>query len=449
MKRVATVIEQMSIDALSASPHNARKHSERQVGEIANSMKRIGFTNPILIDERNMILAGEGRFRASKKLGLTSIPCVRLIGLSDKEKRTYMLSDNKIALNSTWDLEALSIELREIMTSEIEIELTGFEMPEIDILLAKTDKADPKSRVDSVEDVAPPVSEAPAVSRSGDVWRLARHRLICGDALDSSVLDRLMAGDQAVMMFTDQPYNLPIDGFVSGRGKVRHREFVQGAGELSSSGFERFLENGLRASYLHLCEGALAYTCMDWRHMPEMLSAGHSVFQELKQWCVWDKKTAGMGTFYRSQHEMVLIWKKGTGSHRNNFGLGEKGRHRTNVWRYPGLNGFTKGRKEQLELHSTVKPVAMVADAIMDVSDRGEIVLDPFGGSGTTLIAAEQTGRSARLVEIDPLYCDVIVRRWEKQTGQSAELVSSNETFERTERLRAGWGKVAAEKAHV
>jgi DNA modification methylase len=279
--------------------------------------------------------------------------------------------------------------------------------------------------------------EGAPITRVGDLWQLGRHRLLCGDARAGSTYTTLMKESRADLVFTDPPYNVPIDGHVSGLGQTRHREFAMGVGEMTSAAFTSFLQETLSHVAAVSKDGAIAYVCMDWRHMGELLAAGHAVFSELKNLCVWNKNNGGMGTFYRSKHELVFAFKVGTAQHLNTFGLGDSGRYRTNVWDYAGVNTFRSGRDEELAMHPTVKPVALVADAIKDCSRRGEIVLDPFGGSGTTLIAAERTGRTGRLVELDPAYCDGIVRRYEMLTGKHGRLASTRQTFEAVAEKRA------------
>jgi DNA modification methylase len=260
--------------------------------------------------------------------------------------------------------------------------------------------------------------------------------VLCGDARERSDYETLLNGETADLVFTDPPYNVPIDGHVCGLGRVRHREFAMGAGEMSEAAFTAFLAQTLGAAAATCQDGAIAFVCMDWRHMGELVSAGREVFSELKNLCVWNKTNGGMGAFYRSKHELVFVFKVGTAPHVNTFGLGETGRYRTNVWDYPGISSIGRNRDAELAMHPTVKPVALVADAIRDCSKRGHIVLDPFGGSGTTMIAAEQVGRAARLIEFDPLYCDTIVRRWQAVTGKHATLAETGERFELIEEKR-------------
>lgn len=430
-------VERIPITALKPAKRNARTHSEAQINQIAASMERFGVTNPALVDDENRIIAGHGRIAAAKKLGHTEFPCLRLSHLSEAEQRAYILADNKLALNAGWDRELLAIDLRELGEMQFDLGLTGFSLPEIDLILTDVDEADPAG---ADADANAPVPPPPvALTQAGDLWCLGRHRLLCGDAKDPAVVARVMDGGLADMLFTDPPYNVPIQGHVSGLGRVQHREFAEGVGEMSSDEFTAFLSESLGAAASACRDGAIGFVCMDWRHLQEALTAGHKVFRELKNLCVWNKTNAGMGTFYRSQHELVLVWKVGSGPHTNTFGLGDKGRYRTNVWTYAGANAFKAERMEELKLHPTVKPVALVADAIRDVTHRGELVLDVFGGSGTTLIAAQKTGRLARLVELDPTYCDVIIQRWERQTGQSALLDGDGRTFEQVSAERSAW----------
>jgi DNA modification methylase len=276
----------------------------------------------------------------------------------------------------------------------------------------------------------------PVITQQGDIWLLGSHRLICGDARLPETYTALMGDDRARAVFTDPPYNVKIDGHVCGSGAVKHREFAMASGEMNADAFTDFLESSLSAMAGVSHDGAIHFVCMDWRHMAELQAAGANVYSELKNLVVWAKTNGGMGTFYRSRHELIYVWKIGTASHTNTFGLGEHGRYRTNVWEYPGVKSFGANQKD-LALHPTVKPVALVADAIRDVTKRGQIVLDGFGGSGTTLIAAERTGRVARIVELDQIYCDVSCRRYAALTGETAVLATTDESFEEVEKRLA------------
>lgn len=424
-------IEHLPPAALRPYPRNARTHSRKQIRQIADSIRRFGFTNPVLISEDQEIIAGHGRVEAAKLLALETVPTLRLAHLSADERRAYVLADNKLALNAGWDPDLLAIELQALIDIDFDVSLTGFSTAEVDLTLDTARSRDPEApTVD--EDQIPAMADV-AVCRPGDLWIVGRHRLLCGDARLASAYETLMQGETAALVFTDPPYNVPIDGHVCGQGRVRHREFAMGAGEMTQAAFTTFLTESLGAMAASCRDGAIAYVCMDWRHMGEVLAAGEAVFSELKNLCVWNKTNGGMGTFYRSKHELVFVFKVGSGTHTNTFGLGEGGRYRTNVWDYAGISSLSAARAEELAMHPTVKPTALVADALRDCSQRGDIVLDGFGGSGTTLIAAELTGRSGRLIEFDPLYCDVILRRYQRLTGKSATLASAGESFDALE----------------
>jgi len=411
-------IESLAPATLKPNPRNARTHSKKQVKQIAESIRAFGFIAPVLIDENSMILAGHGRVAAAKLVGLSSIPCRRVGTLSAKQKRAYVLADNKLALNAGWDEELLAEELEELVSLDLgfEIEATGFSIPEIDSLVEGLKPEEPNDPADDL-----PAPDGPPLCKRGDLWALGRHRLICGDALDPEIVALLMNGETAQMVFTDPPYNVPIDGHVSGLGKVRHREFAMASGEMNEAQFTQFLQTAFYNLATHSVDGAIHFICMDWRHMSELTAAGGAVYSELKNLIVWAKDNGGMGTFYRSRHELIFAYKVGEAPHINSFELGQHGRYRTNVWNYRGVNTMKAGRMEELALHPTVKPVQMIADAIKDVSGRGDIVLDLFGGSGSTLIAAEKTGRRAYLCEFDPVYCDRIIRRWEAFAKDDAE----------------------------
>ncbi|MDQ8699205.1 DNA methyltransferase [Hyphomicrobium sp. LHD-15] len=410
-------IEQRSVGSLKAADRNARTHSVKQIGQIAESIRSFGFVNPVLVDQAGRIVAGHGRVEAARKLGIATVPVLCLTHLSDAELRAYALADNRLAELSGWDKETLSVELAELATinCNFDMSVTGFDHAEIDLVIQTREKTcDPQDEVPEV----PAADEI--VSRIGDLWVLGQHRVICGDARDVAVVRRLMGRDRARMVFTDPPYNVPIDGHVSGLGRERHRDFACASGEMSAGEFTKFLETVLGNLASLSGNGSLHYVCMDWRHLSEMTNAGASVYTELKNMCVWNKTNGGMGSFYRSKHELVFVYKHGKASHTNNVELGRFGRYRSNVWEYAGVNTWRKGRDKDLKDHPTVKPVLLVADAIQDASNRGDLVLDGFGGSGTTLIAAERVGRRARLVELEPKYVDVTIRRWEKSTGQKA-----------------------------
>jgi DNA modification methylase len=422
------VLEARSPSDLRPYSRNARTHSRKQVRQIADSIERFGFTNPVLVSDDGEIIAGHGRVEAAKLLGLRTVPTLQLSHLSAEERRAYVLADNKLALNAGWDQDILAIELQALIDLDFDVSLTGFSLAEVDFTLDAARERDPEAPP-GVEDEIPAMA-AEAVTRMGDVWVMGRHRLICGDARQPADYARLLGEEKVDLVFTDPPYNVPIDGHVCGSGRIRHREFAMGVGEMSQDAFTSFLADALKPMAASCHDGAIAFVCMDWRHMTELLNAGAQVFSGLKNLCVWNKTNGGMGTFYRSKHELVFVYKVGAAPHMNTFGLGDTGRYRTNVWDYAGISSMGSTRGEDLAMHPTVKPTAMVADAIRDCSKRGDIVLDGFGGSGTTLIAAETCGRAARLIEFDPHYCDVIVRRFERLTGRQAVLQANGALFD-------------------
>ncbi len=414
-------IEYLTTASLKPWARNARTHSKKQIRQIADSITEFGFTNPILIDKQNTVLAGHGRIEAAKLLGVAQVPCVRLETMSEAQKRAYVIADNKLALNAGWDESLLAEELKELVSDDgFDISLTGFSIAEVDSLVEGLQSEEPG---DPEDEVLPPLGAGETRCHPGDVWALGPHRLICGSSLEKDVVAALINGDRAQMVFTDPPYNVPIAGNVGGLGAVQHREFAMASGEMDQQQFTRFLRSAFENLVQFSTDGSIHFICMDWRHMSEMLAAG-SVYTELKNLIVWAKDNGGMGTFYRSRHELVFAFKNGIAPHINSFELGQHGRYRTNVWQYRGMNSISANRMEELALHPTVKPVAMIVDAIKDVSERGAIVLDLFGGSGSTLIAAHKTGRRAYLAELDPIYCDRIIRRWELFAKDDAELIA-------------------------
>jgi len=428
-------IETAPIEHLIPHKTNARTHSRKQVRQIADSITRFGFCNPILIDDANQIIAGHGRVEAAKLLGLKGVPVLRLAHLSDAEKRAYVMADNRLAELAGWDRDILAVELQGLIDVEFDIELTGFEMGEIDIIL---DEADQGRRENAeAEDDIPEAGPGPTVSQVGDLWVLGANRLLCGDARDHRSYELLLSGGKAELVFADPPFNVPINGHVCGLGEIQHREFAMASGEMSPEDFTDFLKSTFACLVAHTTDGSIHYVCMDWRHIGEMMTAGNAVYSELKNLVVWAKSNAGMGSFYRSQHELIFVWKSGTAPHLNNFKLGQYGRSRTNVWKHDGISTMRPGRNDQLAWHPTVKPAALVANALKDCSRRNGIVLDPFAGSGTIFIAAEQTGRRARGTEIDPGYVDVAIKRWQRFTGKSALMAGTDRTFDEIEKQRA------------
>jgi DNA modification methylase len=413
-----------------------RKHPPKQIAQIAASIQTFGFIVPVLVDQNGQVIAGHGRIDACMQLGLTRVPTICVEHLTQTQIKAFGIADDRLTENAVWDDQLLGKALLDLSLSNLnfDLEVTGFETAEIDLLIEGLELA-----CDSEEDEQAPLPPAdPPVTETGDLWALGSHRLYCGNALERLAFATVMSGHRAAMVITDPPYNVRIGGNVGGLGAIQHREFQMASGEMTRAEFIEFL----RASFA-LCaefsdDGSLHFIFMDWRHQIEILTAGEAVYTELKNVCVWDKGVGGMGSLYRSQHELVYLFKVGTAAHRNNVQLGLYGRNRTNVWKYPGANSFARNGHEGnlLALHPTTKPVALIADALLDASARGDIVLDPFLGSGTSVVAAEHVGRRCFGIEIDPCYVDVAIRRWQRLTGQKARHTVTGEFFdERTEVL--------------
>ena len=429
-------VEQIPLDLLRPYDRNARTHDQRQVAKIAASLETFGWMNPILAESDGTIIAGHGRWTAARELKMDTVPVIRVEHLTPDQVRAYRLADNRLAELAGWDEEMLTIELQHLSTIDLDcsIEVIGWDHAEIDVMLDQPEATEGK--LDPADEDVPPV-QMQAVSRTGDIWLLGPHRLLCGSALDAVSFQRLMAGATATMVFADAPYNVPVDGHVSGLGKTKHREFAMASGEMSEEQFTGFLATNLALVTTNACDGAVFALCMDWRGMlPLQIAMGREGL-DLINLAVWVKTNGGMGSLYRSQHELVLIGKKGSAPHINNVQLGRHKRYRTNVWRYAGVNSFGRDRLAMLASHPTVKPIALVADAIRDVSNRGDIVLDSFMGSGTTLLAAERTNRIAYGMDIDPHYVDLAVRRWQTMTRKNASLEGDTCSFDEVAERRA------------
>ncbi|MCW1924262.1 site-specific DNA-methyltransferase [Luteolibacter arcticus] len=429
-------IETILVAKLVSHEQNPRKHSKKQIRQIADSIQTFGFKVPVLVDANNRLICGHGRVAASKLLGIDSVPAIRAADLDDAKIRAYMIADNRLTEVAEWD-DALLAENFKILSDldlDFDLEVTGFDYGDIEGLLSlNEDDASDDPPVPSVESL-------PSVARQGDLWMLGEHRILCGDSLDRSSYRKLFPGKtRASIVFTDPPYNLPAKD-IGKTCEASHGDFAMGAGEMTPAEFQGFLETIFDHLGSFSRSGSIHYICMDWRHAPELIAAGKASYSEWKNLCVWTKSAGGMGTFYRSQHELVFVFKSGSGKHQNHFELGQHGRHRTNVWTYPSVMHLKeedgdKGGKEALHLHPTIKPVAMVEDALKDCSKRGEIVLDPFLGSGTTLIAAEKTGRVCHGIELSPRYVDVVVTRWQEWTGQDAVHSETGLTYQETKLL--------------
>lgn len=412
--------------ALKPHPQNPNTHNAKQVDRLARSIRDFGWTNPIIIDEDDNVLAGHGRLLAAAKLGIDMVPTICLSHMTPAQKRSYVIADNRLSeIGGTFDKKLLALEHEAIRLLDPGFDLTstGFELDDIEVMFDCLNEVG--------EDHAPePDRERAAVSRAGDLWLLGEHRLYCGDAQSRASFEALLGTDKAQMVIVDSPYNVRIGGNCVAKGK--HPEFIMASGEMTRSEFATFLTTVFGHLIAFSQDGAIHYLFMDWRHMPEMVLAT-SQYTEQKNLVVWDKISAGMGTCYRSQHELVWVMKSGTAPYTNNFLLGQKGRHRTNVWAYQGLNGAGPGRQELLALHPTVKPLALIGDAIKDCSTKGGLILDCFAGSGTVILAAERTGRRAAAMELDAHYVDVAVRRWQDDTAQQAILADDGRSFDKIE----------------
>jgi len=428
---MADKVVHKSIEALRPYERNNRLHSAKSLAKLKASIAQFGFVVPILVDGTGTIIAGHGRWEAARANGLKTVPVVVADHLSEGEVRALRIADNKLAELSDWNEEALRLEFTDLLDLGLEGELdfdltiTGFETPEIDLVIGMAGGAD-EAGAETVEEPDPDV---PTVTRPGDLWILGSHRLFCGNALEPTSYDIVLDGEDARMVFTDPPWNVPVNGHVRSGNAAQHREFAMASGEMTDGEFRAFIKAFIDRVKAVLPDGGIAMVCMDWRHIEELISVGKGCGFELINLCVWNKTNGGMGCLYRSKHELVCVFRKPGAPHINNVELGKHGRNRTNVWDYAGVNSFGKGRAADLVDHPTVKPTVLVADAIMDVTHRGDVVLDSFGGSGSTLLAAEKTGRRARLIELDPAYVDVAIRRWQELTDKDAIHVSSGETF--------------------
>lgn len=421
-------IEMVPIAVLKPREDNPRTHGKKQIRKLADAIRKFGFKSVILIDRDNTIIAGHGRVEAAKLAGLDKVLAMRCEDLTDAQIAAFMVTDNRLPQMADWDFTLLGKGFQRLIDLgpklDFDLTITGYEHSEIDNILEglKSPKAEKADEI-------PPLSEGPAVSRRGDLWAIGPHRLLCGDATDANDYARLLGDRKANVVFLDPPYNVKIDGHVSGLGKNRHREFVMASGEMSKSEFTGFLRKTFANLAAFSVDGAINFIAMDWRHCGEVLDASEGAYSELKNICVWTKANAGMGSLYRSQHEFVFVFKVGEAPHDNHVKLGAYGRNRSNVWPYAGVNSFGKGRAEKLASHPTMKPTALVADALRDCSKRGDIVLDSFAGSGTTLVAAHRTGRRGYAMELDPAYCDLILKRLSEEMKVEPVLLPLGEKF--------------------
>jgi DNA modification methylase len=419
---LSLVVELMLITSLGLGNRQLRRRNKKALDAMAASIRQFGFLIPVIIDAEDRIICGRGRVQAARLLGMTEVPCIRVTHLTEAELRIFAIAENQLGLLAGWDTETLRIELQELsgMTLDFSLELTGFSAAKIDTIIFSGDGDG--NRPDAI----PQLSEE-VVSRVGDLWLLGDQRLLCGDATDPESFQVLLGNQQVRTIFTDAPYNVRIAGHVTSGGQ--HGEFVMASGEMSKDEFTAFLTKIMKRCFERLVEGGLLYFCMDWRSMDNTLSSAQSVGLDLVNLICWDKRSGGMGSFYRSRHELIFLFRKPGAPHRNRVELGKHGRDRSNVWTYDGVNGFGAGKANDREMHPTVKPFALVRDALLDSTAKGDPVLDLFSGSGTTLVAAEQCSRRGFATELDPRYVDVGVLRWEGFTGREARLASTGKTF--------------------
>jgi DNA modification methylase len=419
----ALALVELPIDALRFPSRKVRALDEAHVQEIVRAISTLGFCAPILIGRDDLVLDGRSRIEAARRLGLVKVPCIRADHLSDDEQRLLRLAANRLGEKGRWDLDELKVEFEELIFAEAPIEVAGFTLDEIDQIVLNNDA--------SAIEAGPlaPDPNAVAVARVGDVFRLGRHRLACGDATDGRVWRKVMEGDSegvARLLLSDEPYNVKIKGHVSGSG---HREFPMASGEMSDAQFAAFNDAWIGAALPWLCDGAVFGTFIDWRGYPTVHAAAVKAGLAPLNLVVWSKTNAGMGSLYRSQHELLPLFKLGSAPHVNNVALGKRGRWRSNLWTYAGASSLGSDARRGLQEHPTVKPAAMLEDAIIDLTHRDDFVLDPFLGSGSTLIACEKTARICCGLELDPLYVDVIVRRFEALTHKQALLEETGERF--------------------
>jgi DNA modification methylase len=427
------IIEQ-PIDSLRPYEHSARTHNRRQYQKVRALIQKHGPVVPLIVDPNGIVVDGHLRLQCLKDLGYAAVPTVIVRSNNVADIKAMRLAFNRIGLDAGWDKQKLRNELQELISADYELDLTAFDAPEIDAVIEIETTS--IGIVDETDPIVTP--EQIAVSRFGDKIVCDDHRIVCANALDRAVLTNLFAGEAARMVMTDPPYNLEIDGFVGGKGTIKHREFAVASGEMSDEEFVAFLKGYFEAAVTALVDGALLYVWMDWRHVDALIAAGKATGLCLINICIWAKTAAGMGSLYRSQHELCSVFKFGTASHVNNVELGKHGRSRSNVWIARGMAGWGGDRNELLALHPTVKPVRLLADAILDASKRGDIVLDSYLGSGSVLVACEEIGRRCYGTELDPLYIDVAVRRWQNATGKDAVFADTGEIFnERADRMRA------------
>lgn len=434
-------IDQWALNKLKPASSRIRRQSKATLAKIKSSLQRFKFVRPVLVTSGGEVIDGHALLEAARELNYDTVPVIVVDHLTKAEIKALRIALNKLSELGEWDHEALKLEFEAIEKLDINLDLTvtGFETAHIDFIM-ESGSTEATVAACPQDDELPDTASMTLVSVEGDVWLIGSHKLICGDARDPDVIRRLMGHQKANMVFTDPPYNVPIQGHVGGSGKIKHAEFAMASGEMSDSEFKKLLKQSLRQLSKATAVGGLIYVCMDWRHLEILLQVGRKLQLQLLNLIVWNKNNGGMGSLYRSKHELICLFKKPGASHTNNIQLGKHGLYRTNVWDYAGVNTFGPRRMEELSSHPTVKPAAMVADAIKDVTKRGDLVADSFAGSGTTMIAAERTGRVARCVEYDPTYVDVAITRFQGRFDVEAVHEETGMTFSELAAVRAAGG---------
>lgn len=402
-------------------PNNlSKKHPKKQIKKLVNAIRKVGYANPVIITDNRVLISGYGRILAAQELGMTQIPAIILNNISGTDADALRLLDNRLAEDSEWDFSVLKTEIDKLLNFDFELVDIGFEPIDYDKLMRSTEEqTTPNSKEE--EDISWLDENVPAVVKFWDLYRLGDHFVFCGDSRDERSFKIIMQGEVAQIVVTDTPYNQKIQGFVC---KTKHKEFEMASGEMSEEEFAEFLHTIMKNLEKFSAAGCLSYYFIDWRGINTLLTEGKKVYSELMNILVWNKLVGGQGAMYRSQHELIPVFKK-KGKHQNHINMGKYGRYRTNVIDCPGIRATNPGSLDLLKLHPTAKNTGMLEDILLDASTKNDVVLDCFGGSGSTLLAAERCKRRARIIEIDPRYCDVIIWRWQKETGKTAKLVKN------------------------
>lgn len=420
-------IQLVPIEDLTPASRRVRRATRAQCERIKRSIEAFGCVRPVLIQGPNAIIDGHIVVEALRELGAKVVPCIVIDHLSETEIRQLAITLNRTQETGTWDNQNLAIEFEDLLALEIDLTVTGFEIAEIDFHLGHFSITEPGSDLEESLTIDPLATKGPAVTIPGDAWIAGPHRIICGRAQDLGAWSGPAGLGPSAVLIVDAPFNLRISGHVS-TVRGRHAEFSEASGEMTPAAFTDFLVESLGPAINRLTPGGIGFIFMDWRHLREILDAFRRLGVEVINLAVWVKTAPGMGSLYRSRHELVFVIRRPGGPHRNNVQLGRFGRNRSNVWEYGGATSGNSA-EDDFGLHPTVKPVAMIRDAILDVSAPGDLVIDCFLGSGSSLIAAETVGRRCLGVEIEPRYVDIALRRWMALTGKEALHAATGETF--------------------